>query len=243
MMFKGFQDKSKQFHGFPNLNFQMNNEAYGFSGCTFWLDAAYGLNTQTDLAAVSSWKDRISGINFEQATAGNQPRLVVADANFNNLPSIDFDVAAKVLVSSVGIGFGNHTIAFIAKVNVAQSANCIFSQNENASSNIYLGGTTAGITGIGVYNTATSLIGTPSIENTSTHIAAITTTEIVVDGVQNTTGNWIPGVSYNTIGRGTTTTSANLRGRVSEIIIFKRKLSSDELITLSTNINSKYAIY
>lgn len=247
-MFKGLQDTSRSpmFRGFPNLNFQMNNEAYGFSGCTVWLDAAYGLNTQTDLAAVSSWVDRIRDIKFEQTTAGNQPRLVVADANFNNYPTIDFSVSVtRQLKASYGwVTFG--TIAFIAKVTTIGFQNILLCNDNltNSGRRILLAGNgSASNTGIGMYSglrtTQTAELVT-AIEDTATHIVVMTPERIIVDGVEEVIGS-ILWNTFNTIG--TTANADSLTGQVAEIIGYSDLLTSEQCISLSGNINSKYVIY
>jgi hypothetical protein len=243
-MFKDFGQKTKLFHGFPNLNFQMNNEAYGFSGCTFWLDAAYGLNTQTDLAAVSSWKDKIKNISFEQATAANQPRLVTADANFNSLPCIDFHTNARYMISSSGLGIGNiFTLAFVFKINTGINRNILLTRDNTATFNpqLLLGGTAATITGTGFYASATGLI-ISTTEDTNPHICIITNNKVFIDGVEEGTGSVIllP-VEYNYMG--TTNTSNTIFSKIAELLKFDYTLTDDECIQLSTRLNSKYAIY
>jgi len=239
-MFKGFQNTNRngQFKGFPNLNFQMNNEAYGFSGCTFWLDAAYGLSTQTDLAAVSSWRDRIKGIEFVQATAGNQPRLISSDANFNNYPSIDMAWSTnRNLVSATGL-LARGSIACVLRAGTIDNKMMIFLASGSTIQQFYNGGnSSAAITGLGVYDNVTPIMIT-TIEDTLPHIIIITGTEIVIDGVQQVTGSWAQTINYNTIG------SSTARGNaIAEIFKFDVQFSSADCITLSDNINSKYAIY
>ena len=136
-MFKGFQNTSSQFKGFPHLNFQMNNEAYGFSGCTHWLDAGFGLDTQTDLSAITQWNDKVGASKWVQLTAGNQPRLRLADASFNNLPTIDFYSNTRRLTDSLyGIDQSNlFTIAIVAKVDTANtSSNDVLSDSGGVNS-------------------------------------------------------------------------------------------------------------
>lgn len=242
-MFKGFQDtsRSQQFKGFPNLNFQMNNEAYGFSGCTFWLNAAYGLNTQTDLDAITYWKDRIRNISFEQATAANQPRYNSSNANFNNYPAVEFQSNTRYLLSSIGIQTSaSFAVAFVAKCNVANAAN----------PNVLLGITSGGngsialrktsVNGIGWYNGGTNLMDSGVID-TNTHICVLTNNLIIIDGVVTTSGSVIPLISFIQIGN--LNTGYALQGTVAEIIVFNNLLSDSDCIKLSDNINSKYAIY
>lgn len=254
-MFKGFQSKSRQFNGFPNLNFQVNNEAYGFSGCTFWLDAAYGTNTQTDLAAVSTWQSKIGEIRFTQATAGNQPRYYLSDINFNNLPSINYQSSARKLISNNSIGLLlNSSIAFVAQsitlVSNAQISLMDALDTETSTNTISIGENRTDTTGIGIYNrsstsTMTNVISS-NIQDSNAHIVVISsgasgTAAIYVDGLQITTGTWIPLSSYSVIGRSNATTG-NVWS-IAEVLFYNRKINSDEAIILSDRLNSKYAIY
>jgi hypothetical protein len=244
-MFKGFSDSSrnKEFHGFPNLNFQMNNEAYGFSGCTFWLDAAHGLNTQTDLAAVSLWEDKIRNIKFTQSTAGNQPQLVINSVNFNNYPAVRFQSNARYLSSFDLVDTSNNfTIAFVAKLNTANSThtNALMS-NLGTPGAGYIGLRKTTTNGIGWYGSSSSVQMDSGIIDTNPHIVVVTNNEIVVDGVQTVTGSYTPLISWSVIG--SSNTGWALQSDVAEIIIFNNLLNSDDCITLSDNINSKYAIY
>jgi len=252
-MFKGFQDTSRSpmFQGFPNLNFQMNNEAYGFSGCAFWLDAAYGLNTQTDLAAVSSWRDRIRGIEFVQATAGNQPRLNTANASYNNYPVIQFFDTARRLNSSTDDSKGlsipsNFTIALVANYNTSNNANSVFSNGNSGASTltaIVLGGSNAGVNGVAVY-VNNSVQGSGTTESTTVKIGIITNTEIVVNGVQeNTYSSYTFDKIITQVGGGRSQAVTSLNGNIAEILVFGNTLSSNDCIRLSDNINSKYALY
>jgi hypothetical protein len=243
-MFKGFSDSSrnKEFHGFPNLNFQMNNEAYGFSGCTFWLDAAYGLNTQTNLAAVTEWNDKIINIKFTQSTAANQPVYLTSVAEFNNYPAIHF-VDTTDFMSSNLFGSGV-TYAIVAKVNlISAGGNVLLTTSVASVNSISLAGDDPDIVGIGIYGAGglgASLMNT-TIEDTNPHIIIITPTEIVVDGVQSATSSGVALSGFNTLGGANT--SRRILGYVGEIICFDKHFNSQECITLSTNINSKYAIY
>jgi len=246
-MFKGYQDTSRSqlFKGFPNLNFQMNNEAYGFSGCTFWLDAAYGLNTQTDLAAVSSWKDRISNWEFAQATAGNQPRLDASNANFNNYPTIEFFDTARFMDSQRGGLTINKatTVAFVAKYDTINTTNVVLG-SQSVAGQMGLGGTLASVNGPNYISTG-SVISSGTTESTTTKIVIINLNEIVVDGVQEFSGGIadFPDWTCDRIGRRVNTTAQQLRGHIGEILIFNNVLSSTDMVRLSDNINLKYALY
>lgn len=238
-MFKGFQRKNRQFNGFPNLNFQVNNEAYDFSGCTFWLDAAYGTNTQTNLGAVSIWTDRITNSRYIQNTAANQPRYVTTDANFNNLPSIDFyDTARRMQTSEFAPSLG--TIAVIAKVTTPVSWN-MFLGNGSTHHGLIFGGSGAAL-GIGKRKAANTFWGATG-EDTNSHIVIITESNIVIDNVDQTLSgtNEILG-AFDWVG-GTSLAGNSFSGKIAEILNFRRQFTLSEMQRLSENLNSKYAIY
>jgi len=236
-MIKGFQDsaRSSMFKGFPNLNFQMSNSAYGFSGCTFWIDAAYGLNTQTNLAPVSKWVDRIKGISFEQETAAYQPRLVVADSFFNNFPSIQRQNNVRYLrtLNSVPLG-QSFTLAYVGKADTNNGRNDALSGDGIAASSGVLEMTPIEANG------SNSTVITTSDNNTNPHIIIITNNRILVDTVE-TTGTLQSAVSIDSIGINGTVN--NDIGRTAEIIIFGTALSLSDCIVLSDRLNQKYAIY
>jgi hypothetical protein len=258
-MFKGFSDSSrnKEFHGFPNLNFQMNNEAYGFSGCTFWLDAAYGLNTQTDLEAVSFWKDRIMGVSFEESTAGNQPRLIVADPSFNNLPSIDVQSNGRRLtLVSGGVPLNkSNTYALVYKktANTNGSATTritpLLASNTTVTAAIHydiyvhrfgdstnfnafgIGGPTAGFE---------SAVG----GDTNPHIAIVSDQVMVIDGADVSPGVDWPGQQLADLVRiGGSGTNTNGTFQLAEVIVYGNNITLPDTIRLCNNLNSKYAIY
>lgn len=243
-MFKGFGNKSRAFNGFPNLNFQVNNEAYGFSGCTFWLDAAYGLNTNTDLAAVSSWQSRIGGITFTQATAGNQPRYIASNANFNNYPTVESNdgaTTAKFMNGPIRIATGS-TFVFIAKYNAINSINAAFGTTGSNEISIGLGGTFSGLNGPYVmFNAASPYSATT--ESTNSKIVIITPSGIWVNGSKEYSGTTlINQTSVIQILGNFSSTTQNLNGHLAEAIIYNTDYSNSAT-SLSANINSKYAIY
>lgn len=255
-MFKGFQNKANQFNGFPNINFGQNvNQAYGFSGIIYHLDAAYGLNTQTNLGAVSSWSPKVGNAQWIQSTAGNQPRLLTADGNFNNYPTVDFyDTARRMSLfsGSVQVPISSvSTVVWIAKMIAvnpnSNSLNAILGNNSSIVNNAYtLGGTFINITGIG-YMTDNSNQAVTTIENTNTHIVIMSDTYCIVDGTSVTftisSGNNFNTFYWNRLGGNRDLDAQALNGQIAEIIIFPYKLSSTDAIRLSNNINSKYAIY
>lgn len=245
-MFKGFQDtsKSSQFSGFPSLNFQMNESAYGFSGAVLWLDAAFGLNTQTDLGAISEWKDRISGSKYTQSTAGSQPRLILSDVNFNGYPSVENLSSSKQLnaVSVPGIG-SNFTFACVAKNNSISPGNSLI---QGGSCAVLMGGTEQiNNTGIGLYNNETGSVSyiKSTVEDIAPHVFVISNNLLIIDGaVVATTAFTMPGANFtNLFGSGSF--GRTFLGRLAEFIGYNRSLSSTECVALSSALNAKYVIY
>jgi hypothetical protein len=242
-MFKGFNNKQQ--NSFPNLNFQMNNSAYGFSGVDFWLDAAFGLNTQTDLGAVSRWSPRIGKSVFEQATAGSQPRLVLNDANFNNLPSVQSQDSSRFMQSPNLYGLSlstGCTIAVVSKVNTVNVYNGVIGQNTAGRLGIIDGGSTAGVNGFGTVIGATLFQGTT--ESTNSRIKILTNSNIIVNGVNEFTGtNTAVNYEFDTLFRVLNVTTNSLVGNIAEIIAYNFTMTSAQCIELSNNINTKYALY
>jgi hypothetical protein len=247
-MFKGFKNASmgNSFNGFPNLNFNQNSvEAYGFSGCVYWLDASYGTNTVTDLAAVSSWTERVRGHKFSQATAGNQPRYIASD--INGYPSVEFQSAARYM-SGQPVPFGqNYTIVNVFK-KIGTGAYQWWLSNGTYTPLPYgvaIGGTNA--TGVGftwAYNETTQYSGS-YVEDSNPHIGLISSNDLVVDGASTGTatmaGNRYGDLTLNFLGNPDFSTGPQIRS--AEMLIYNQRLTSSQMIALSANLNLKYAIY
>ena len=248
-MFKSYQDSSSadQFKGFPNLNFQGSNSAYGFSGVSFWLDAAFGLNTQTNLGAVSRWQQRVGNGTFIQDTAGNQPRFILNDANFNNLPSVEAQDSSRFMIAQAGSGLryiGNNTIAVVSKVNTQNTVNGIIGINTaTAYDGLADGGTRTGFNGFGTAVT-NSMFLQGTTESLNSRIKIITNTNVIINGVSETTGTNTASVfDYFSLFRIFNTAAGNLIGTIAEIIVFNYSMTSTDAIALSDRINQKYALY
>jgi len=239
-MFKGFNNRQQ--NGFPKLNFQGDRSAYGQVGCSMWMRADFGLNTQTNNAAISSWVDSITGIPFVQATAGSQPRLNLTNANYNNLPTVDFFDNARFLTTQNETPISNiKTIAFIANYDTINIVNRLCGSLGTTQS-VGLGGTQAGVNGVFFGDSSTIYSGTT--ENTNVKICVISDSLIMVNGVAESTN---PAVniqfSINTIGQSLALTGGRLIGKVAEIIGFSTSLNQAQALALSTQLNQKYVIY
>jgi len=247
-MFKSYQDSSSadQFKGFPNLNFQGSNSAYGFSGVSFWLDAAFGLNTQTNLGAISRWQPRIGRSAFIQNTAGSQPRLILNDTNFNNLPSVEAQDNSRFMESSANSGLPYNigiTIAVICKINTSNGVNGVIGTVSGSATGLFNGGNNAGFNGFGLGNGGTIIL-QGTTESTNSRIMVISGTNVIVNGINETTGtNLTSNIEFSSIFRIAPALSVNLIGSIAEIIAFNYSMTSTDAIALSDRINQKYALY
>ena len=250
-MFKGFQNTSRTngFNGFPALNFQMNNEAYGFSGCTFWLDAAYGLNTQTDLAAVSSWQTRIGGFSFNQPTAGNQPAYLASVTSYNNLPVVNFIDTARHMNATNNGGVllsSDWTFCFVANLTTGNTnCNTVIGNTINNQHKIVINASPITSFGIAYMNVNTVLLGDANAPGTTVKIVVMTRKRIVVNGTEVATGSIVgPITLLNQLGGAQSgTASLSFRSRMAELLSFNKEFSLIDCQTLSDRLNSKYAIY
>lgn len=246
-MFKGFKNTKAgpNFHGFPAKGFNMSQSAYGFSGVYAWLDAAYGLDTQVNLGAISSWIDKATGTIFSQSTAGNQPRYSATNGAFNNLPAVDFQDTDRFLTSLRGIQtYNSMTVAFVAQKSVANSRNILLTTSSVIESgNIRLGmGATLG-QGIGVYNGDTILVSS-GVNDTAPHIVVMSmgatgTAQIIIDGVQVATGSWTFSDAWRAIG----VSGNGPHALLAEVLCFDSSMTQQQCVALSDNLNTKYAIY
>ncbi len=242
-MFKGFT-KGQSFKTFPSLNFQMNNEAYGFSGCTMWLDAAWGLNTQTDLGAVSTWQSKVGNVIMTQATVANQPRFNASNSLYNNYPTVESQGTGRYMSTTSAINVGS-TVAFVANYNTIVNANNLFAPS-NTGTQVFivgLGGTGTGINGVYV-RLSSGLYSSGTTENNSVKIVVITPNAIYVNGVlENSSANQINSRDFALLFLGSTSaTTDTLNGYCAELIFWNTDYTGNEL-EISTRLNAKYAIY
>jgi hypothetical protein len=233
-MFKGFNNRQQ--NGFTNLNFNGDYSAYGQSGCNFWLRADFGLNTQTNLGAVSLWQDYVSGFRFEQTTAGNQPRLLTLSASYNNFPAVEFQDTARFM-TLINDSISLRTIAFISNYDTINQRNVLIQGGGVA---VELGGTNAGINGVSLLSNNITLRSSGTTENTNVKICVISRNIIMVNGVVENSSTFDIDSSFTQI---STAGTSSLRGKIGEIIGFSTSLNQDQALELSNNINAKYVIY
>jgi len=243
-MFKGFQGgyqstNKKMFNGFPLLNFQQADSAYGFAGCVFWLDASQGLDTQTDGGNVNRWVEKINGIIFSK-TAGT-PVLTLNDADFNNLPTVSIPTNAY-FDSNNPFGFARDSVLVIVyrKNGGVVQYNALFSPTlsvptiSNASS-----------TKLGVFSGTSNEVMTATIGiDSASHILILTKDKIFYDGVEQTvTGSWRLDIAWTALSGAGSSTNRGLNGSIAEILSFNNPLTSEQCIALSDALNAKYNIY
>lgn len=223
----------------------MNNEAYGFTGCTFWLDAAYGTNTQTDLAAVSYWKTKVGSSNYIQDTAANQPRLIVSDALYNNNPTIQFHDTARRMNETLNPLRLSATSTLVMICNydtINTTVNSILGPTSGNINFFYLGGQAASYTGVG--GQFNSLFFQNTTETTSPQIIVFTKNEIYINGSLSISSLTIPfETQFVQLGCQSSSGASALIGRIAEILLFNYKFDATQVSSISGRLNSKYAIY
>lgn len=245
-MFKGFNNRQQ--HGFPNINFGGNyGQAYNFSRCLLWLDAAYGTSTVVNGANVSSWQDKINGVIYSQGTAANQPTYVASDSSFNNFPTINFGTTqSRALSGSTQFGLGSNTLVTIVRNNVVSgnAFNLIIGSGTNIG--FFGGGANANVTGFGYgSNTGTPSFFTRSnIEDTLMHIVISNRNFIIVDGINATSViNSNFGFNFSAIGAVDVSTLLLPQFTIAEVLLYDYLMSETDAIQLSANINAKYLKY
>jgi len=245
-MFKGFQDtgRSPLFRGFPNINFGVNTSAYGQGGVLLWLDAALNTSTQTNGANVSRWIDTTKRINFSQGTAGSQPTYISADANFNNLPSINFGAGSTRVMSAANqIPLGSTTLAIVVRTTTLANSGSMILGNAFRSG-FMGGGTEALITGYGLYSDS-SFSHLPytrtNVEDTNSHIIVCNRSFFIVDGVDQLVTPSSFGFVFSQIGAGNGNYPSNCV--IAEIVVYEALCSSAQCISICNNLNLKYAKY
>jgi hypothetical protein len=237
-MFNSFSKKPFVFNGIPPNQFSSNKrsiEAYGYPGCELMWDSQFGTDTVTNGATVTYWNDVVQG---RRLVADSTPTYALNDASFNNYPSLQCPNANTVFrISNSGddiVVVAPFTIVFVVR-KIA----------DNTGSNLILSrpsGTTNAIQIRGVQMLNTTLVTAPSVNDTAGHIIIVTNTNLYVDGVSRATAtSFSPAVSYTHFGFN----SGNAANCMSAfaMVAFYRQNYGAETITLSNNINAKYAVH
>ena len=257
-MFKGFQNtqRNSAFNGFPALNFQMNNQIYGLSGGILWLDPLYGLNTQVNLAAISTWQSRVGQFQYTQSTVATQPRLILSDPTFNNNPVIDFNSAGKGLFSAVGPNIKGSTLVlvyqYVTPTVGGNMQNRIVGDSDNSNARSTGFAFSHGVTNNTLPNNRVGFNTGAGFQYASS--AEYTTTSKIMIANQN---YWYSNNSSVTVDAGTyssinsflltsiggSTTSFSGVFKIAEILVYNYSLNLDQITYLSSTLNTKYAIY
>lgn len=225
----------------PVNGIRVTNYIYGFSGAVIDFDADFFTDTKTNLAALSYWTCKISGIRAEQTTAAQQPQFILSDANFNNKPSIRFAAAGQdrmVFNSSIGIPY-DFTLVAVCKINtISSGTNAIFNNIVSGNGTFRLNNFAAG-NGVGMQDPSSVVYEDPTPNDTLAHVVIWTKDEIFIDGVSVVSGLATSVLSaLNFIGSGTGTSS--LISDIARFFMYDRRLSNSEISTLTTLLQSDY---
>lgn len=245
-MFKGFSSR-QNLHGFPQRggNGASNYVAYDKGGCVLWLDAADGHHLIPN-TAVPSWTNLINGDTFSQVTVANQPIYRASNADFNNLPVLQFDGTDQLSSTQLSIYQLNQSplsgsIFIVAQRvgNIVANGPTILHNGSGGSGSIIFGITSSPFIGVRGFISS-------GISDLSPHIIAIK------PGSSGTGGVWVDGVkysgtldtsliNYNTIGYTAGTNSIN--GFIGEILCYRSVFSDSDIEDVCNALNAKYAIY
>jgi hypothetical protein len=233
----GFSRPTDMIRHLPSNKTRRSKYAFGFGGCILDLDPAYGTNTKTNGALVSSWIDQAIGMPF--VNSAGLPSYVSSDANYNNNPSLSFGTSGR-LVANTPVGIhGGFTILAVAKVDIFQNRNTAFDDAGGTEVGLLMAGNNVGVSGIGYYRgSVADVVGTT--EDTAAHIVVITPTSIWVDGVKEGTSSPF---KANSIARVGGATNASLRGTLARLVVLDHALSDSEVPILSDNANAQYLVY
>ena len=242
-MFKGFSQQSS-FNGVPERTFNMNrNQVYNLMDCIFWIKAGEGHSALTG-NPISSWKDLIYGYEFLQTSAGNQPRYKSSDAGYNGNPIVEFFDNARRMgttnLKEVRIS-EKWTLAFVANYNALNGANVILGSRDTVTAEWFALGGSGAPTGVGFWNGSAFFGGPP--DDSTVKIAVMSNSRLYVNGALIWSGNITKTFGLDSIGVNRTTANTHLIGNVAEIAIWRGDKTENEMLELSSILNTKYAIY
>jgi hypothetical protein len=257
-MFKGFQDTSRgpMFRGFPNLNFQSNNAAYGFGNLAFWLNPSQGLSSTVNGAQISNWQESINRINFLQGTSANQPLLISSDINFNNHPTLDFSLGTRCLTADRTLFFNQGNTLVI----VYRATNLKFQQDahyrivgsglqtytrSNGNTGYCVGGILdfSASNGAGIFSSwAPQSLYSTSLWTTNRYIVVITNTSLIANGSVIDTGS-ITGFNLQHLGGTSGNGGSSANFILADLLMYSQSFNDNDAIQLCNNINQKYLIY
>jgi hypothetical protein len=228
----------------------------------FWLKGDFGLDVSTEGAAVGQWADAPNMVNpLSQATAGSKPTLRLNGMNWN--PALDFDNGdwLQRATNTVWSGANDPTTIFtVSAVDTTGDAyNTLISFGgpgdlpalhwHTAKPNFYMDGV---VTDFGLNVPAYSAgfpLSTPTIfnawakQNADTDNIAISVNGIANRAVHDpNTNTFASSAASLVVGAESTTGSETLDGMISEVIVYNRKLSDDEIKKVNSYLAIKYGV-
>jgi hypothetical protein len=245
-MFKGFS-KRQSFSGFPTKSF--GNEIGQWNGyrCDFWLDAGQLISSAIDGQRVDLWLDSMSNTRWVQPTLASRPFYVLSDPAFNNNPVVSNSGSQHLLNldnQSVFKTGDQNFIAFVFEVTLVPTGsgrNTLFTQG--TSIELTSGGTTDNRTGI---LTSAFLFASTSLIGTNTVIFLMSRNRILINGVfEVVTGTQSSGLlSFSTFNRlFGNAFGVPFNGKLAEVLCFPFNPTDQQMLDVSSLLNSKYAIY
>ena len=222
------------------------------SGLSLWLKADAGVTTSG--SNVTAWADQ-SG-NGQNATAAGsyRPTFVSTDAQFNNKPSILFDgVGNSFVIPSINFNINTNNSIFVAfRVSDGETGTFL---TQGGAGNYFIGITDNALN-ISNSNTAGIIAAGLASDNTKNIVSATNNNysfTLYQNGSQvgDTTvyNEFINDGTEMLIGGDTSTVNSGqadsywLNGKIAEIIVYNRAVTTPERQQVEAYLNTKYAIY
>lgn len=232
----------------------------------FWLDAGFGLpNGTIDGSLVSSWNDLVLGVSFQNSNSSWQPTYRSSDIDFNGLPVIHFTSAGRGLTSFnlSGPTIGTSQTVAVVYQYITQTVglyahNCIIGNEETYLTpnqprfNFITLNHNAPHTnnlGIGYWQGSNSVSqfinGSTTIFDFLPRILIISGNALIYNGTSITkTNNGIIASTGNMLGAGRLqNTTAGGAWKLAELIVWNENYSVSDCLDISSELNTKYAIY
>jgi hypothetical protein len=238
----GHIDDARRVAHIATNGIRKTNAAYGFTGVIFWLDADFGTSTKTNATPFTLWIDKIKNIKCGGA-GGSAPIYNSSDVDFNNLPSVSFSGARRLGLTPVSIP-NKFTIVFVFRmIGAGATRNSLLMLDANNTPIVVVNNQASGY-GTSIHNgTTTPLFYDTTISSTNPQIVVLTRNNIIVNGVQSTTGGTLTIQLREFTLIGGFPASDNLNSVVAELLIYDGERTLNECFVLSDRINTKYAIY
>ena len=219
--------------------------AYGYeAGFGVYNDA--GTTLATNGQTVQQWNDRSANArNLSQATSGQRPTYNSTGGS-NNTPYLAFNPASsqELTRGSAGLGSAPHTVFVVAITDTTSAVHMVILNDNNMKWG--RNGINLQFTTLGIADYASSS-GTQWVAGTWAIMAYKFDTGFDMSFYKN--GSFVQKVN----GSADTAGSANLRvggrgteywsGNISAVYAFAADLTSDEMTSMWTYLNNKYAVY